>query len=35
MDVMRQGASVEVVAPPELRSEVREELRRAAERYSR
>jgi predicted DNA-binding transcriptional regulator YafY len=35
MDVMRQGASVEVVAPPELRSEVAEELRRAAERYSR
>jgi predicted DNA-binding transcriptional regulator YafY len=33
MDVMRHGASVEVIAPPELRREVADELRRAASRY--
>jgi proteasome accessory factor C len=33
MDVLRQGASVEVVAPPELRSQVAEELRATASHY--
>ena len=33
MDVMRQGASVEVVSPPELRDRVADELRAAASRY--
>jgi predicted DNA-binding transcriptional regulator YafY len=33
MDVMRHGASVEVVAPAELRTEVAEALRAAAARY--
>jgi proteasome accessory factor C len=33
MDVMRHGASVEVVAPPELRSSIAQELRSAAGRY--
>ncbi len=33
MDVMRQGASVEVVAPPELRDRIAAELRAAASRY--
>ena len=33
MDVMRQGASVEVIAPDELRQAIRTELRLAASRY--
>jgi predicted DNA-binding transcriptional regulator YafY len=33
MDVMRQGASVEVVSPPELRERIAEELQAAASRY--
>jgi proteasome accessory factor C len=33
MDVLRQGASVEVIAPPELRSRVAEELRATASHY--
>jgi proteasome accessory factor C len=33
MDVMRQGASVEVVSPPELRDRVADELRAGASRY--
>ena len=33
MDVMRQGASVEVIAPEELRQAIRTELRLAASRY--
>lgn len=33
MDIMRQGANVEVVAPEELRRQVREELERAAAQY--
>jgi proteasome accessory factor C len=35
MDVMRHGASVEVVAPPELREQIGVELRLAASRYTR
>jgi predicted DNA-binding transcriptional regulator YafY len=34
MDVMRHGASVEVIAPEDLRREVADELQRAASRYS-
>jgi proteasome accessory factor C len=34
MDIMRQGKSVEVIAPDELRAHVREELERAAAQYS-
>jgi predicted DNA-binding transcriptional regulator YafY len=34
MDVMRHGASVEVIAPEDLRRDVADELRRAASRYS-
>lgn len=33
MDIMRQGASAEVIAPEELRQQIREELRLAASRY--
>jgi proteasome accessory factor C len=33
MDIMRQGKNVEVVAPEELRRQVREELKRAAAQY--
>ena len=35
MDIMRQGRNVEVVAPEELREQVREELNRAIAPYSR
>jgi predicted DNA-binding transcriptional regulator YafY len=35
MDVMRHGAAVEVVGPEELRSEIAQQLRLAAERYGR
>ena len=34
MDIMRHGASVEVVSPPELREQIAAELRMAAARYS-
>jgi predicted DNA-binding transcriptional regulator YafY len=33
MDVMRQGADVEVMAPPELRNEIATHLRAAAVQY--
>lgn len=33
MDIMRHGASVEVITPSDLREEVKEQLRRAFERY--
>ena len=35
MDVMRQGKNVEVVAPEELREQVREELKQAISQYSK
>lgn len=35
MDVMRQGRNVEVIAPDELRRQVREELEQAAAQYSK
>lgn len=34
MDIMRHGRNVEVVAPEELRAQVRDELKRAAAQYS-
>lgn len=34
MDIMRHGAGVEVIAPEQLRNEIREQLRLAAERYT-
>jgi proteasome accessory factor C len=34
MDIMRQGKNVEVIAPDELRAQVREELQRALAQYS-
>ncbi len=33
MDIMRHGPNVEVITPDELRSEVKEQLRRASEQY--
>ena len=33
MDIMRHGAHVEVIEPDDLRQQVVEQLRRAAERY--
>jgi hypothetical protein len=35
MDIMRQGKNVEVMAPEELRQQVREELAQAAAQYSK
>jgi predicted DNA-binding transcriptional regulator YafY len=33
MDIMRHGAGVEVIAPKELRQDVKEQLRLAANQY--
>lgn len=35
MDIMRQGKNVEVVAPEELREQVRRELQEALSHYSK
>lgn len=35
MDIMRQGSNVEVVAPDDLREQVRQELQRTLSQYSK
>ena len=34
MDILKHGAEVEVIAPPELRREVAQQLCKAAEKYT-